>query len=412
MPSARLERRLGLAAAVTVGVGSMIGAGVFVVWGPAVDAAGSGLLVALVLAGIVAFCNATSSAQLAARHPESGGTYVYARERLGAVWGFTAGWAFVVGKTASVAAGALVVGAYVWPGQERLVAVLSLVGITAVNIGGLSRTVTVTRLILVVAALALIVAVVSGIGTGPGYDSQIWPDDIDPAGTLQAAGFLFFAFAGYARIATLGEEVRDPETIIPRAVTRALAMVLVVYAIVAITVGTSLPLATIVDSDAPLAEMTSRGPFEALTPFVRIGAGVAALGVLLNLIPGISRTVMAMARRREMPTWFSHVDHHRSLPIRAELTLTAIVIAVVLVVDVRSAIGASGVAILLYYAITNAAALRLDATERIWPRALMVIGLVGCTALGLALPREAILVAIVGLAVGHSVRFLVHVRRR
>ena len=412
MPSDRLERRLGLGAAVTVGVGSMIGAGVFVVWGPAVDAAGSGLLVALVLAGIVAFCNATSSAQLAARHPESGGTYVYARERLGALWGFTAGWAFVVGKTASVAAGALVVGAYVWPGHERLAAVLALIGITAVNIGGLSRTVTVTRVILVVTALALIVAVVSGVTSGPGYASQIRPDDIDPVGTLRAAGFLFFAFAGYARIATLGEEVRDPETTIPRAVTRALGAVLVIYVVVAIAVGRSLPFETIVDSAAPLAEMTSRGPLETLTPVVRIGAGIAALGVLLNLVPGISRTVLAMSRRREMPAWFDHVDRNRSLPIRAELALTAIVIAIVVVVDVRSAIGASGVAILLYYAITNAAALRLDATERIWPRALMVIGLVGCVALGLSLPGAAIAVAVIGVAIGHGARYLLHVRRR
>ena len=216
-----LRRELGLSDAVVIGAGSMIGAGVFAAWSPAAEAAGTGLLIGLVVAGIVAFCNAASSAQLAAIHPESGGTYVYGRRQLGPAWGHLAGWGFVVGKTASCAAMALTVGAYLWPQQQRVVAVGAAVAIVAVNLGGLSRTVAVTRVLLVVSIAALVAVVVAGWSSGDADLDRITPIDADAYGILQSAGLLFFAFAGYARIATLGEEVRDPEVTIPKAVPRA-----------------------------------------------------------------------------------------------------------------------------------------------------------------------------------------------
>src|SRR3954468_8254291 len=201
----RLARRLGLGDAVVLGLGSMIGAGVFVAVGPAASAAGSGLLIGLGVAAVVAYCNATSSAQLAAVHPSSGGTYVYGRERLGPFWGYLAGWSFVVGKTASCAAMALTVGAYVWPGQAHAVAVAAVVALTAVNYGGIQKSAWLTRAIVtvVLAVLASVVVVCLGSGAseagrlGTGVSGGV-------SGVLQAAGLLFFAFAGYARIATLG----------------------------------------------------------------------------------------------------------------------------------------------------------------------------------------------------------------
>ena len=199
-----LKRTLGLSDAVVIGAGSMIGAGVFAAWAPAADAAGDGLLIGLALAGFVAFCNATSSAQLAALYPESGGTYVYGRRRLGPGWGHLAGWGFVVGKTASCAAMALTVGAYVAPDDQRIVAVAAVCLITAVNIGGLTRTVAVTRILLVVSLAALTTVVVLGWTATDASIEAIDLGEADLGGVLQSAGFLFFAFAGYARIATLG----------------------------------------------------------------------------------------------------------------------------------------------------------------------------------------------------------------
>ena len=398
--SGTLKRELGVSDAVIIGAGSMIGAGVFAAWAPAARAAGTGLLIGLVIAGVVAFCNAASSAQLAAIHPESGGTYVYGRRQLGLGWGHLAGWGFVVGKTASCAAMALTVGAYLWPDQERLVAIVAVVAITGVNIGGLSRTVAVTRVLLVVSLTALTLVVISGWSSDGADLDRITPIDGSLSDILQSAGFLFFAFAGYARIATLGEEVKDPAVTIPKAVPRALAAVLLLYAIVAVTALAAVDTDALAATDAPLRLVGD----SSLSGVIRVGAGIAALGVLLNLIPGVSRTTLAMARNRELPNWYAHVDGARSLPLRAELTVASVVIVLVLVLELRSAIAVSGVAILTYYAITNAAALTLRPDQRRWPRGIAVVGLVGCVVLIFSLPASALIGGGITLAVGVAVR--------
>src|SRR6516164_8810546 len=218
-----LRRSLGVFDAVVIGLGSMIGAGIFAALGPAAHAAGSGLLLGLALAAVVAYCNATSSARLAALYPASGGTYVYGRKRLGDFWGYLAGWGFVVGKTASCAAMALTVGSYAWPSQEHPVAVAAVVALTAVNYAGVQKSAWLTRIVVAV-VLAVLAAVVVAIFTSETATADrlhldgVTVGGVTVGGVIQAAGLLFFAFAGYARIATLGEEVRDPARTIPRAI--------------------------------------------------------------------------------------------------------------------------------------------------------------------------------------------------
>jgi basic amino acid/polyamine antiporter, APA family len=393
--------------AVVVGIGSMVGAGVFTAWSPAAEAAGTGLLVGLVIAGIVALCNATSSAQLAAVYPESGGSYVYGRRRLGPAWGHLAGWGFVVGKTASCAAMGLTVGAYLWPDQERLVGVAAVVAITAVNIGGLTRTVVVTRVLLVVSLAALAAVIVAGWTADSASLDRITPIDGSVFDILRSAGFLFFAFAGYARIATLGEEVLEPAVTIPKAIPRALLGVLVLYAVVGVTTLAVVPASALAATDAPLRLVVEASPLDALAPITRVGAGVASLGVLLNLIPGVSRTTLAMAREHDLPAWFARVDERRALPLRAELTVASVVVVLVLVLDIHDALAVSGVTVLTYYAVTNAAALTLDASQRRWPRPVAVVGFVGCVVLAVTLPLSAVVGGAIVLAVGAGVRLLV-----
>ncbi|MFI7021286.1 APC family permease [Micromonospora sp. NPDC049900] len=397
----RLARRLGVPDAVVIGLGSMLGAGVFVVFAPAAAAAGgTGLLVALALAGAVAFCNATSSARLAARYPESGGTYVYGRERLGPFAGFVAGWGFVVGKTASCAAMALTVGAYLWPGQARLVAVAAVVAVTGVNLRGVTKTAGATRvLVLVVLAVLALVAVAGATGV---QIARIDQSGGSARGVLTAAGLLFFAFAGYARIATLGEEVREPERTIPRAVPLALGLVLVVYLVLAvITLGVLGP-DRLAGSTAPLADVVSAAGQPGLAWVVRAGATVAVTGVLLSLLAGVGRTTLAMARRHDLPAALAAVHPVHRVPHRAELAVASVVILVVALGDVRAAIGFSSVTVLVYYAITNAAALTLgpDPARRLPVRALAVVGLVGCVVLAVNLPLTSVLAGLGGLALG------------
>ncbi|MFJ8402829.1 APC family permease [Streptomyces microflavus] len=406
-----MERRLGVSDAVVIGLGSMIGAGIFAALGPAAGAAGSGLLLALALAAVVAYCNATSSARLAALHPESGGTYVYGRERLGDFWGHLAGWAFVVGKTASCAAMALTVGAYLWPGQERAVAVAAVVVLTAVNYAGVQKSVLLTRVIVSV-VLAVLAAVTVAALTSSGTDTaplHVGPD-ADVGGVLQAAGLLFFAFAGYARIATLGEEVRDPARTIPRAVPIALGITLAVYALVAVAALKVLGPAGLADAAAPLSDAVRAAGADRLVPVVRVGAAVAALGSLLALILGVSRTTLAMARDRHLPHALAAVHPRFGVPHRAEVTVGAVVALLATTADVRGAIGFSSFGVLAYYAIANASAWTLTPDEGRPNRLVPIVGLAGCAVLAFALPLGSVVSGTAVLLLGAGVYALRKVR--
>ena len=392
-----MRRRLGTTDAVVVGLGSMIGAGVFVVFAPAAAAAGSSLLLGLAVAALVAYCNATSSARLAAQYPLSGGAYVYGRERLGDFWGYLACWSFIVGKTASCAAMALTAGVYLWPAQANAVAVSAVVAITAVNYRGIEKSARFTRGIVavVLAVLAGVVAVV--FTSGRVEIARVSPAGGTVTGVLQAAGLLFFAFAGYARIATLGEEVRDPARTLPRAIGLALGITLAVYATVAVAVLAVLGPEQLAGAAAPLAEAVKSAGAGGLEPAVRVGAAAAALGALLSLILGVSRTILAMARDGNLPTGLAAVHPRFGVPHRAELTVGAVVAVLVAVVDIRGAIGFSSLTVLVYYAIANAAAWTLGR------RAIPAAGFAGCLLLAGFLPLGSVLTGFAVLALGAGI---------
>ena len=400
-----LARRLGTADAVVIGLGSMIGAGVFSAFAPAAAAAGSGLLLGLAVAAAVAYCNAVASAQLAARYPTSGGTYVYGRERLGEWWGFAAGWGFVIGKTASCAAMALTFAAYVAPGSpwlERALAIAAIVVLTAVNIQGITRTTALARVLVIGSVLSLGAVVVATLTSGHADVRNLVPGDlpVSPYGVLQSAGLLFFAFAGYARIATLGEEVREPERTIPRAIPIALGLTVALY----LLVGTSALLvagaSALAAGSTPLATAVEAAGSSWVLPIVRAGAAVASLGALLALIAGIGRTALAMAREGDLPRQLATVDPVRRVPARAQLAVAAVVVALVSLADLRGAIGFSSFGVLIYYAIANASAWTQPASERRWPRALHAIGGLGCLVLVATLPVAAVLAGLAMFAIG------------
>ncbi|MGX1857178.1 APC family permease [Dietzia sp. NPDC055340] len=423
-----LDRRLGLTDAVVVGLGAMIGAGVFVAFAPAAARAGSLVWVSLAIAAVVAVCNALSSARLAAQFPAAGGTYVYGRELLGPLPGFLAGWGFIVGKTASCAAMALTVGLYIWPGHANLVAAAAVLLLTVLSVLGVQRTATVAKvlvaIVLVVLAVFLVMAwvvpsgggaeaVVAGSGaTGlaaaeaelapvPAIDGEAWPARI--LGVLGGAGFCFFAFAGYARIATLGEEVRDPARTIPKAVMLAISLVIVVYALVLAAIVHVLGVGGVAAGAAPVLEAAERIGGGELAPVVRIAAGIAALGALLGGILGVSRTTLAMARDRHLPAPLAAVHATRRTPYVAEICVGVLVAVIVLLADVRQAIGFSSFAVLVYYLVANTAALRLDRRRRRLPAWVPVLGALGCVTVAGSLPWESVVGGVVVFVVGGAV---------
>ncbi|MEU8563931.1 APC family permease [Streptomyces cyaneofuscatus] len=396
-----LQRRLGVPDAVMIGLGSMIGAGIFAALAPAARAAGSGLLIGLALAAVVAYCNATSSARLAVLYPESGGTYVYGRERLGDFWGYLAGWAFVVGKTASCAAMALTVGTYLWPGQAHAVAVAAVIVLTGVDYTGVQKSALLTRAIVVTVLAVLSAAVVASLTSRAADTARLEiGSDATAGGVLEAAGLLFFAFAGYARIATLGEEVRDPARTIPRAIPIALGITLVVYATVAVGVLSVLGPSGLAAAGAPLTDAARAAGADWLVPVVRIGAAVAALGSLLALILGVSRTTLAMARDRHLPHALAAVHPKFKVPHRAELLVGAVVAVAAATGDVRGAIGFSSFGVLAYYAIANASAWTLTPAEGRPARIIPALGLAGCLVLAFALPLSSVVTGTAVLVVG------------
>jgi APA family basic amino acid/polyamine antiporter len=229
-------------------------------------------------------------------------------------------------------------------------------------------------------------------------------------GILRSAGVLFFAFAGYARIATLGEEVVDPARTIPRAIPIALGLTLVVYAVVAVSALAAVGPAALAASEAPLVDVVRAGDLDGLVPAVRIGGAIAGLGVLLSLIAGVSRTTFAMAADGELPRWLAAVHAVHQVPHRAEVAAGAIVVALVAVTDLRGAIGFSSFCVLTYYGIANASAWTLRAQQRRWPRVLPAAGIVGCATLALTLPAASAAVGAGVLAVGALVRLVRHRR--
>ncbi|WP_084483817.1 APC family permease [Nocardia anaemiae] len=394
-----LRRGLGLTDSVVIGLGAMVGAGIFAALAPAAGAAGSWLLLALAVAALLAYCNATSSARLAARYPVSGGTYVYGRERLGAFWGYLAGWGFVAGKTASCAAMALTVGSYAWPQHSRVVAVAAVVAITAINYTGVQKSALATRII--VASVLVVLALVVGVGVfGNHSAATVLPDRIGPRGVLQAAGLLFFAFAGYARIATLGEEVRDPQRTIPRAIMIALGLTLALYALVAVAALEVLGSSGLAHAIDPLARVVSSAGVSGLAPVVRVGAVLAATGSLLALILGVSRTVLAMARDRYLPGALAAVHSRFGVPHRAELVVGAVVAVIAGTFDLRAAIGFSSFTVLVYYLIANVSAATLTAAENRPARWVPLVGAAGCVTVALSLPIGSVLSGLAVLGVG------------
>jgi APA family basic amino acid/polyamine antiporter len=290
-----------------------------------------------------------------------------------------------------------------------------IVALTALNYRGITKTAGLARVLVTLTLLALGTVVVAIFLWGNPHESNLtdWNAGSNGGiyGVLQASGLLFFAFAGYARIATLSEEVRDPKRTIPRAIPIALGITVAVYAIIAVTILAASGADQIAGATAPLVTAVESAGVGEIALIVRLGGTIAATGALLALIAGIGRTALAMARNRDLPSWLAAVHPDFRVPHHAEIALAVVVSTVVLLVDLRGAIGFSSFGVLIYYAIANASAWTQESPQRQWPRALNAIGLIGCLVLVATLPVSSILAGLAMFAIGLAGRFLV-LRRR
>jgi basic amino acid/polyamine antiporter, APA family len=404
-----LRRDLHLLSAVAVGLGAIIGAGIFVVTGVAAGVAGPAFLVGLAVAGMVATFNALSSAQLAARYPQSGGTYEYGYQVLHPWLGFAAGWTFLASKLAAGGTVALGFGGYLAalvPGvQPRLAALAAVVLLTVINYFGVKKTGSLNIVIVSISIFSLVYFVASGI---PAFDSAnlqpFAPTGVE--GVLQSAALLFFAYTGYARLATLGEEVHEPRKTIPRAIVLSLTIAVVLYLAVALVAVGGVGAEAMAASASPLESAARAFPLPATATIVGLGATTAMLGVLLSQVMGISRMMFAMARRRDIPGLLDHVHPRYGVPDRGILLTGAILLLVVLFGTLQTIIAGAAFTILLYYAIANLAALRMAPSDRLFPNWVPVLGFISCLGLAATLQFNVIASGLLLLAAGFVWRVL------
>lgn len=404
-----LRRELGLLDAVGVGFGAIVGAGIFVVTGVAAGVAGPALLLGLVMAAVAATCNALSSAQLAAEFPRAGGTYEYGYRVLNPWAGFAAGWMFLASKISAAGTVALGLAGYLEaliPGLEpRLVAVGAIVVFTILNYFGIKRS---SRANLVIVALSLSSLLLFVLTAAPAVRLEnLRP--FAPAGwrgTMEAAAMLFFAYTGYARIATLAEEVHEPRRTIPRAIIITLAGAVLLYFAVAFVAVGVVGAEAMSTTAAPLHAAARALPSPWVAPVVAIGGVTAMLGVVLSQLLGLSRMGFAMARRHDLPAFLAEVDGPSGVPRRAVLTIGIIAAAVAATGTLRGVASAASFTILVYYGIANLAALRMPPRAKLFPDWIPTLGLGTCTLLALSLSPGTVAIGLILLAVGLVLRWL------
>ncbi len=417
----RLRRELSTAGAVLLGLGSILGTGVFVSIGVATGAAGPAVVLAVALAALIAAANGLSSAQLAASHPVSGGTYEYGYRYLSPALGFTAGWMFLAAKSASAATAALGFAGYLlavlgrgqtWGrGWQTAVAVATVIVFTGVVLSGLRSSNRVNAAIVTAALGSLAFFVVAGAPTALAGGVPRFVPFVQPgpgrgqlAAVLYATALMFVAYTGYGRIATLGEEVRAPRRTIPRAIVVTLVVTMALYLAVAAvgvgSVGAEAFARAAREEAAPLGVAARSFGVPAAPAILAAGALTALLGVLLNLILGLSRVLLAMGRRRDVPGLFAGLDEGATTPVAAVVAVGELIAALALVGDVETTWSFSAFTVLVYYALTNLAALRLPVTERLYPAWTAWCGLAGCLFLAFWVDLRVWLSGLALIAVG------------
>lgn len=407
--TSELRRDLRLVDAVGVGLGAIIGAGIFVVTGVAAEVSGASFIVGLLIAGIAATCNALSSAELAAAYPQSGGTYEYGYRLLNPAFGFSAGWMFLASKLAAGGTVALGFGSYfsqIFPAiPARYAAIGAAVLLTFANLFGIKKAGRFNTIIVCITILTLLTFVFAGI---PSFNYE----NLTPfapngfSGIAESAALLFFAYTGYARIATLGEEVHEPKKTIPQAVIITIVVSVILYLAVSLIAVGAVGAEVLAQSASPLQAAANKFSFSGIFWIVGIGAATAMLGVLLSQIVGISRMMFAMARRNDLPKILEHTSAKYAVPDYGILLSGAIIILLAVFGTLQTVVSAAAFTILLYYGIANICALRLASENKLYPKWIAVLGLISCLLLAGSLPFMTILTGVGMLLTGFILRII------
>lgn len=406
-----LLRVLTLKDAVGIGLGAIIGAGIFVVTGVAAGVAGPAFIIGLIIAGIVAGFNGLSSAQLAAVYPQSGGTYEYGYRILNPAFGFSAGWMFLISKLSAAGVVAIGFGSYFYQlvpvSSPMVLSITAVIFLTIANYFGIKKAGALNLIIIGITLLSLLYFVFSGI-------PQIDAGNFQPfnpfgiSGIAEASALLFFAFTGYARIATLAEEVKEPEKTIPRAVIITIISAIILYAAVSYVAIGVIGTEQMSGSKSPLQVAANVLNTPGIKIIITLGASTAMLGVLLSQILGISRMMLAMGRRKDLPKIFAKVHNEFKVPHIGIIITGLIILFITIAGSFEFIVRAASFSILIYYSITNIAALKQPKAEQRFGKIISILGLIGCLVMSVSLPVEVILIGVGLLLAGFIVRWIFH----
>ena len=379
------KRTLTLQNSLFLGLSSMIGAGLFVNIAPTAVISSYSLILGLVIASFLAFANASSSAQLARVYPETGGTYLYARKVLGNNASLFSGTVFIVGKIISSIAIALTFGNYLMPSYPKTSGVMLVLLVGIISYFGATKTASVARWF-VYSVVGILMFYIFSITTSTSFNFSIpISEGLSLETLLISSSIWFFAFTGYSRLATFGEEVRNPEKIIPKAILTGLGLTVTIYFLVTyITLGIVDP-SIIQNSSTPLKVAFDLSRFSNFSFLISIASTIATGSVLLALIPGISRVAVAMSRDKYLPISLSKIHKKYNSAYIADVSITFIVILGILTVDVIEAIKMSSFFILLYYSLTNLSVIKLEKSQRLYSILIPYFGLLGCLLLASSL---------------------------
>lgn len=400
-----LKREIGLFGATAVGVGAVIGAGIFVVTGIAAGLAGPAVILSIIIAGVISYFTAVSFSKLSEHIQKEGGVYLFTYQLVSPTAGFVAGWMWVLSYTFVGAAVSLGFAGYVaqfLPSVPiKAIAVGLCLVLTFINYVGIKES-TIANSILV---SAKIMALIFFIALGLGYINfgNFTPFFISTGGwgILQGTATIFFAYTGFARITILAEEVKDPGRTIPKSILLTLAISTIFYVLASFVAVGLVGYQTLANSDSPLAQAISVTGSSAAVLAVSVGAMIATTSVLLTGILGVSRIMFAMARNNDLPVFLEKIHTKYKTPYftvwLAGLLMTA---AVVLTPNLSQVISLSNFASLLYYSLANVSAISLSMKTGKFSPIIPFIGLFSCLGLLIFISIDAWLLGIVGLILG------------
>ncbi len=374
------EPTLGLFDALAVSVGAIVGGGIFVVTGIAAGAAGSSMIISMLLAAAISMLTASSFAELVAWQPKEGSIYEYSYQLISPFAGFLTGWMWILSNTFAGAAVSLgfahYLAALVPSFPPNITAAVTCLAFTIVNYYGIRRSALLNNILVIAKLSVLAFFIVFG-------SIFIRPENYSPfvplsTNVLYAAFYVFFAFGGFARTAVIAEEVKDAKHNVPRAIFLALLISTIVYVLVSVVAIGLLEPASLILSNSPLAEAMETTGNPGAVFVVSTGGVLATASVLLTSVLGVSRMMYAMARREHLPQGLSKLDRKRCTPVYSVLVVGSAMALLALLTDVTRVVTISTFSLLFYYTLANLAAFRLRPRKRNCPRIVAAIGATTC----------------------------------